>query len=357
MSSVEALREFIHQRLTAAAQEIFTVFEQTIVQYEGEIDRQHRLFEITWKPQIKLQRTELPQQQHLREKQLFKQKTKDCPEGPEPQHVKEEQEEPELPLFKEEQEEPEPPQVEEHREGEPLKLKVDGDTFRIPSLEEQSHLGEPEVPDTEQFLFHDFEVHRVKTPADSGSTVTEEFEGIVIFDSDGVDKVPVPEKQAASEETHGEIVCKTQKRNQNFKSVTEKKILCGVCGRRFGQHRHLLVHMRSHTCQKSHSCQTCGKSFTRRSHLIQHFRIHTGEKPYSCHTCGKSFSQQGSMLRHMRTHTGPYPCEICGTSFGTHGVLLSHMATHSNLFVPAPRENSQLDGILSHSMEDLLQGV
>ena len=59
MSSVEALREFIKQRLTAAAGEIFTVFQQTMVQYEEEIDQQRRLLQINWKPQIKLHRTGL----------------------------------------------------------------------------------------------------------------------------------------------------------------------------------------------------------------------------------------------------------------------------------------------------------
>ena len=52
MSSVQHLREFISQRLTAAAEEIFTEFEKTIVQYEEEIDRQRRLLDITWKPRI-----------------------------------------------------------------------------------------------------------------------------------------------------------------------------------------------------------------------------------------------------------------------------------------------------------------
>ena len=54
MSSVQHLREFISQRLTAAAEEIFTEFEKTIVQYEEEIDRQRRLLDITWKPRINL---------------------------------------------------------------------------------------------------------------------------------------------------------------------------------------------------------------------------------------------------------------------------------------------------------------
>ena len=56
MSSVQYLREFISERLTAAAEEIFTVFEKTIVQYEEEVDRQRRLLETVLKPEIKLHR-------------------------------------------------------------------------------------------------------------------------------------------------------------------------------------------------------------------------------------------------------------------------------------------------------------
>ncbi|XP_035999498.1 uncharacterized protein LOC118564739 isoform X2 [Fundulus heteroclitus] len=56
MSSTQSLREFIRERLTAAAEEIFTEFDKTIVHYEEELDRQRRLLEICYKPQINLQR-------------------------------------------------------------------------------------------------------------------------------------------------------------------------------------------------------------------------------------------------------------------------------------------------------------
>ena len=56
MSSVDYLREFVIERLTAAAEEIFGVFEKTIVEYEEEIDRQRRLLNVVWKPEIKLLR-------------------------------------------------------------------------------------------------------------------------------------------------------------------------------------------------------------------------------------------------------------------------------------------------------------
>lgn len=56
MSSVQYLREFVIERLNAAAEEIFGVFETTILEYEEEIDRQRRLLDIVWKPEIKLHR-------------------------------------------------------------------------------------------------------------------------------------------------------------------------------------------------------------------------------------------------------------------------------------------------------------
>ena len=59
MSSVQCLRELINERLTAAAEEIFTVFQQTIVEYEEEINRQRRLLDIVWKPEINLDKTGL----------------------------------------------------------------------------------------------------------------------------------------------------------------------------------------------------------------------------------------------------------------------------------------------------------
>uniref|UniRef100_A0AAQ5XIM8 C2H2-type domain-containing protein n=1 Tax=Amphiprion ocellaris TaxID=80972 RepID=A0AAQ5XIM8_AMPOC len=70
MNSVQNLRELINERLTAAAEEIFTEFEKTIVQYEEEIDRQRRLLDNIWKPEIKLHTTDLLQQ-HVQEENVL----------------------------------------------------------------------------------------------------------------------------------------------------------------------------------------------------------------------------------------------------------------------------------------------
>lgn len=57
MSSVEFLREFINRRLTAAAEEIFGVFQKAIVEYEEEILRQRRLLDAVCKPEMRLPAT------------------------------------------------------------------------------------------------------------------------------------------------------------------------------------------------------------------------------------------------------------------------------------------------------------
>lgn len=53
MSSVEYLREFIRDRFTVVAEEIFAEIKKAIVQYEEEINHQLRRLEISRKPEIK----------------------------------------------------------------------------------------------------------------------------------------------------------------------------------------------------------------------------------------------------------------------------------------------------------------
>lgn len=62
--SAEHFREFVSERLAAAAQEIFGAFRRTIVEYEDEIDRQRRMLETVCKPEIKLHRIGVYMQFH-----------------------------------------------------------------------------------------------------------------------------------------------------------------------------------------------------------------------------------------------------------------------------------------------------
>ncbi|XP_035854926.1 putative mediator of RNA polymerase II transcription subunit 26 isoform X6 [Sander lucioperca] len=131
MSSVECLREFVTERLTAAAEEIFRVVEKTIVEYEEEIARQRRLLDVVWKPEIKLHRIELPQQHVCNEEEVLSDQQLCIQE----RNSSLDQEDPEPPQIKEEQEELCPSQ-----EGEQLVLKQETDTFMLtPTYEESDH--------------------------------------------------------------------------------------------------------------------------------------------------------------------------------------------------------------------------
>ncbi|XP_045930689.1 uncharacterized protein LOC123986444 [Micropterus dolomieu] len=168
MSSVESLREFVNERLTAAAEEIFRVFKNTIVEYEEEIDRQRRLLDIVWKPEVKLHRIELPQQHVCKEEEeevLADQQL--CIQERIPGL---DQEDPQPPQVKEEQEE-----LCTSQEGEQLVVKQETDTFMLtPTYEEGDH-SEAELKSDHQLLSHNCHVAESQDQKggeheDSGST-------------------------------------------------------------------------------------------------------------------------------------------------------------------------------------------
>nr|XP_046241326.1 uncharacterized protein LOC124057299 isoform X2 [Scatophagus argus] len=129
MSSVEHLREFVSGRLTAVAEEIFRVFEITIVEYKKEIDRQRRLLDIVWNPEIKLHRIELPQQHVSKDGKVHS----DQHVWNQERNSSVDQEDPELPQIKEEQEE-----LCTNQDGELLILKQETEAFKLSSAYDES---------------------------------------------------------------------------------------------------------------------------------------------------------------------------------------------------------------------------
>ncbi|XP_076583794.1 uncharacterized protein LOC143319086 [Chaetodon auriga] len=304
MSSVEYLREFVNERLTAAAEEIFGVFKKTVVEYEEEIDRQRKLLDIVWKPQIKLHRIELPQQHVCKEEeapvdqQLCKQDRSSSLDG----------EDSEPPQIKEEQEE-----VCSSQEGEQLVLKQETDTFMLaPACEESDHQPMSHNCDGAESQDQKGDNHE-----DSGSTENAE---------------PKAEERRNKSESHtnnghnlnlSEIDSDAQTVKWSLKYDTYAKAF-KYQSKFYGQ-------LRRYTGEKPHSCSTCGKSFRWTSSLNAHIRIHTGEKPYSCNTCGKKFNQMSSLNSHLRTHTGekPYLCKTCGKRFSWMSTLKKHARIHT----------------------------
>ncbi|XP_039980562.1 zinc finger protein 502-like [Xiphias gladius] len=313
MSSLQCLRRFVNERLTAAAEEIFGAFEKTIVEYEEEVARQRRLLDIVWKPEIKLHRTELPQQHESKEEEvlteqlLCDQERDSSPdrEDPEPLQIKEEREE-----------------ICTSQEGGQLVLKQETDTFMLTPDNEEGDHREPEPDIDHQLLSHNSPVaesqeQKGSEHVDSGSTRNAE---------------PKPQKRRHKNRSHSNNVYNSPMSKIDSNTHRgEKSFKCDTCGKAFEYKSGLTRHSKIHTGEKPYSCETCGKPFRCRSNLSAHMRIHTGEKPYICNTCEKGFRCRSELFDHMRSHTGekPYCCKICGKSLRTRAGLLIHMRTHT----------------------------
>ncbi|XP_062418618.1 uncharacterized protein LOC119224881 isoform X2 [Pungitius pungitius] len=136
MSSVEGLREFVNQRLSAAAEEIFGVFKRTFVEYQEEIERQRGLLEVFWKPEVRLHRIKIPQSRVCKEEEVLSDQHLCLQE----RNTSVDQEDPDPPQIKEE-----PEELCSSQEGEQLEPKQE--TFMLtPTCEERDH-GEDHLLD------------------------------------------------------------------------------------------------------------------------------------------------------------------------------------------------------------------
>ncbi|XP_042344536.1 zinc finger protein 569-like [Plectropomus leopardus] len=317
MSSVEYLRGFVIERLTAAAEEIFGVFHKTVVQYEEELDRQRKLLDNIWKPEIHLYSEEL-QQQHVCKQEEVLADQQLCVQE---RSSSLDQEEPEPPQIKEEQEE-----LSSSQEGEQLVLKQETDAFMLtPTCEESDQ--------TVSFSFNETQSVMEENPLNFISVEAHSDHQLLFYNSQSQD-------QGGGEHGDAETTLQHQHHKSNSHTASNQTVStihckmslkCDTCGRDFRCKSDLQRHMLKHTGERPHTCNTCGKSFSQTSVLKVHLRTHTGEKPYSCNTCGKRFCRASDLTAHVRIHSGekPYSCKICEKHFRSSSQLTGHMRTHT----------------------------
>nr|XP_057945594.1 zinc finger protein 774-like [Doryrhamphus excisus] len=352
MCKVQMLRALLNQRLTAAVEEIFGLFEVMIAEYEGELsrtkeenERQRQMLDAIFKPEDELQRADVDEEDLPPEQQQQQQQwsSRVQLEEPRPPHIKEEEEELEPGHIEDEEMEPEPTHSEVWtlEEGDFTKFPV---VRVIVNADDDEDKGQREEKRGAE-LASSSSAHWVKTEVDGDRYGGSPAEGAPPSDSEDASHSPDTDDEDAKTDNRCPGDSKTLKCpvcNKTFtygsyltrhmrKHTGEQPYICSVCGKGFSEKGNLMKHSRTHTGEKPFSCTICNKSFREPSTLNKHKRTHTGEKPFSCSFCGKTFSQSEHMKIHTRRHTGekPYTCTICNKSFIDCSTMVRHMRTHT----------------------------
>ncbi|KAM4604941.1 uncharacterized protein ACJ7VT_017252 [Polymixia lowei] len=321
MSKIQLLKALVNERLTVVAEEIFSIVERLIVEYEEELTRVNREMlrqckqtETSKKLDLNLhiedtqQLTDLVLQEHASPKQPDR-------EDVEPPHIKEEQEE---------------VWTSQRVEEVPQKLEKDTDVIKFiysPAYKsEQLHTDSSHPDEPLKVELQDEEALPCTSTEQSAQPAF---------------SLPTDNLAAECEDTDGSgapCFCKVCGMTFSYRGslmnhveihAEDAHCLCGMCGKLFPTKECLLEHLQTHV--KIHVCEFCGKNFRRQVDLSVHVRCHTGEKPFNCKVCGKGFSRKGNMEIHMRTHTGekPYRCSVCGKCFNIASSMIRHSRTHS----------------------------
>ncbi|XP_034736165.1 zinc finger protein 699-like isoform X2 [Etheostoma cragini] len=335
MSKVQMLRALVHQRLTAAAEEIFGLFERTIAEHEEELcrfkkenERHRKLLHAVCNPEVRLHRADA--QQLLVVKKEIKQ------EDPDPPRIKEEQDElwtsregeqlqglqeadikfPFISVHVKSEEDDEDKaqssqlresQTEENTEAETT--GADGEDWGGPEPARYSDPDSPLQPAT-----HDKTADSSECETDDSRDWEESQSGanpLLNYEEPGSDEEPL------------------KKRTGVPKKV--KQFSCSLCGKQFSRKHSLKSHMKLHSEGKHLTCSVCRAIFSHSSIMAVHMRIHTGEKPFSCSVCSKGFAQASTLKQHMTIHTGekPFSCSFCRKTFARHSNLTRHLTVHS----------------------------
>ncbi|XP_038574569.1 zinc finger protein 135-like isoform X1 [Micropterus salmoides] len=378
MSKVQTLRAFVQQRLSAAAEEIFELFERTIAEYEEELCGQRKLLDAVFKPEVRLHRADVqllvskeevpPEQQELSP-------TMDQEDPPEPTHIKrkwsscmDQEDPPELPLIKEEwspildqEDPPEPPHIKEKWSHsldqvdppEPLHIKdeqeelwtsQEGEQLRgleeaeinkspftpVPVKSEEDNEEKPQSSQLHQRLTEQMETDgegcRGPEPArnsDADGHLQPEIDDNMSHSEpetdDSSDWEETREPQSGSNSLQNNEV---PGRDQECSTGTTPSS-SSECAASSGHKEHDELQ----TGDKALSCYVCGKTFLRKNTLTDHMRRHPVKIIYSCSVCEKTFISESSLSSHERSHAveKPFCCPYCGRRYSKEKCLMSHL--------------------------------
>ncbi|CAJ1082900.1 zinc finger and BTB domain-containing protein 41-like isoform X2 [Xyrichtys novacula] len=327
MSKVQELRVLVNQRLSAAAEEIFELFERTILEYEeklcGSKENQHKLLDAVYNPEVRLHRADIDHLIKSKEEPLHQQQKRSLSLDQEnPLQIKEEQEE----LWSSQEEE---------QLGGLVEAGINSQIFTPVPLKGDEE--DREEPQSSQLHEHQTEEKR-DTETDDSYVWEETSETQTGVDPLRNEEMPQSEDKYDYRKTSAksfECARKAVRMNQIkiCKRVQrpEKSLIFSVCGERSISKSSLSAHMAGHTKGHRFSCSLCKKSFPLRFELVRHMRSHTGDKPFSCSECGKRFTQKSNLQRHQLIHSGdkPYSCSICGKRFTQKSNVYLHRVVHT----------------------------
>lgn len=135
--------------------------------------------------------------------------------------------------------------------------------------------------------------------------------------------------------------------------ASERRFLCGICGKAFKKQMHVRNHIRTHTGEKPFQCTDCGKTFSSLANLMRHHLVHSGLRPFRCDVCHRSFSQSSNLRQHSLLHSNApkLTCPDCPASFRGYNKLAAHRYTHHQGAAPFPCPHCEA-GFLTRRQRD-----